>query len=1513
MGYSFDAKRNWGFSTIRSGEASDIGAGVGFNYANGSIMSGFSASRTENFSTTGFTDVNNDALVDLITSVDPLVVRFNSGSGFLDAVTIDDDGEMDKGVSIGESLNQAGTVCIPFVFIKVCVNISGSAGQGTSSINKSFTDINGDGFVDLLYADTDDANLSVRSSKIGKTNQLKKITTPFNGEISIDYSWAGNTSTMPFSKMVMQSITLNDVVEGDGVNIYKKEFRYQNPFYDRHERQFYGFGKVSEYEVDKDGVILRKTIAEYNVNDFYRKGLLKSEALYDSVRLYQKTQYSYQLKSINGGSVLPESYTDKDDGAAFPALGQKSISSFDQDTSVVLSRIYEYEYDSLGNIAILIDSDPSGSQHRVEYDYYDGGNKYLKDKVEAERIFGNGELYRETNYLLDEDGNALEVYERIDADNFANTSQEFDQYGNVKRIVNPENYKGERLEFVLEYDSIEHQYLVKEENGYGLVKQYEYEYYHGHLLKHIDENGNQTNYTIDAKGRPESILYPRDLANGTLYSVQFEYPVSEDVHYAIARHFDESTEKDIITYEFEDGLYRSIQTKVNAMLFDGTNNREAIIVSGTDAYDDLGRFSRSYQPLSEDLSDAESLNTASSSIEPISISYDVLNRPIRIMDAYGNTTNFEYGLEAAKDGMTYLYHREIGPLGLETTKYFTLRGDIVYEKRSAEEVDIWTSYVYDGYGQVRNIIDNQGNETEYSYDGLGRRLTVKVPDAGLTELRYDNAGNLTERITATIRDVINQDGSIRYQYDKERLIQIDYPKYFQNKVQLHYGSPTDSFNRAGRIYLQEDATGGQEFFYDENGNVVKNIRTIMVNRSDIFTYVSEAKFDAHNRILTLVYPDGEALKYNYHIGGKLKSMKGEKAGETYVYLQDVGYNKFQDIEYLKWGNGLIDHISYDNKQRIVRRQTDLVNGTKLMEENYLYDANDIIIERDHSNQKTNDTGANFTEEFTYDSYRRLTSSNGNWGDGGVMRNYVVDILYDDLDNLLLKSQICENDGEIEPFKSRVFDYQYNYDEQPTRPSEIGGRNLKYDKNGNVLLRNSQSFFQYHQNYFDEENRLLGTSKDGYINRYTYDAFGRMVVKSSGGSQGIFVDGAPAGFVEHNDNILVSVNPYFTVTENDFRKHYFMGDLRIATKKGTGLFQSNLGLGNDITAGNLDYKKRIQAYEQSIIEYYADLGVPPGPPTLLALLGQPEINTISLPDAESESNYELPGSNWPSIPPPDTMGPPGIPVFYEEYSLTNENVEAGFNFVNGGITKEYDQQFYHYDAFNNVVFTTDFVGMPNQYQNYLPSGEIWVQELYGDEKSNFLWKGLLFDETSGLYNLGNIYFDPVYNLEQSLDPLLQNFGEQTFLSRYEGELFYDYAQGAENDDDPKFDIQILNAERPDPFTGYSANSISPITVNNADVLDYKAIENAFGGKPPWNATAADVDQKAPFAREISELAPHLSLVDITDPVELKKLVKKVLIKDKIKAVKNKAKSLFGKTSDNSPKPKVKKTGRKVRFK
>ena len=177
------------------------------------------------------------------------------------------------------------------------------------------------------------------------------------------------------------------------------------------------------------------------------------------------------------------------------------------------------------------------------------------------------------------------------------------------------------------------------------------------------------------------------------------------------------------------------------------------------------------------------------------------------------------------------------------------------------------------------------------------------PDAGETDMTYDAAGNLLTKITAELRKSISDKGYISYTYDFERLHEVLYPENLFNRVTYTYGKAGDKYNRAGRLALVEDASGGEAYYYGRQGEVTKTVRTVMASVADIRTYVYGATYDSWNRVQTMTYPDGEVVTYHYNAAGQIDGLSSNKGGQQSVIVDKIGYDKDGHTVYTKLGNG----------------------------------------------------------------------------------------------------------------------------------------------------------------------------------------------------------------------------------------------------------------------------------------------------------------------------------------------------------------------------------------------------------------------------------------------------------------------------------------------------------------------------------------------------------------------------------------------------------------------------------
>lgn len=177
---------------------------------------------------------------------------------------------------------------------------------------------------------------------------------------------------------------------------------------------------------------------------------------------------------------------------------------------------------------------------------------------------------------------------------------------------------------------------------------------------------------------------------------------------------------------------------------------------------------------------------------------------------------------------------------------------------------------FNGYMILTHLLSSyfqkmeDGNTMTSVYDMGDRRIEVNHPASGITSFTYDALGNMVSKQTANLK---KYGKAITYDYDYTRLTDINYPDHPENNVRYYYGGRNASQNRIGRLMLREDGTGAIEYYYGKMGEVTKTTRTLIVPNLAIATYVTEWKYDSHNRLLEMTYPDGDKVSYGYNLGG----------------------------------------------------------------------------------------------------------------------------------------------------------------------------------------------------------------------------------------------------------------------------------------------------------------------------------------------------------------------------------------------------------------------------------------------------------------------------------------------------------------------------------------------------------------------------------------------------------------------------------------------------------------------
>ena len=637
---------------------------------------------------------------------------------------------------------------------------------------------------------------------------------------------------------------------------------------------------------------------------------------------------------------------------------------------------------------------------------------------------------------------------------------------------------------------------------------------------------------------------------------------------------------------------------------------------------------------------------------------------------------------------------------------------------------------------------------------------VNYPDAGETDMTYDAAGNLLTKLTAELRKSISDKGYISYTYDFERLHEVLYPENLFNRVTYTYGKAGDKYNRAGRLALVEDASGGEAYYYGRQGEVTKTVRTVMASVADIRTYVYGATYDSWNRVQTMTYPDGEVVTYHYNAAGQVESLTSNKQGRQSVIVDRIGYDKEGHTVYTKLGNGTETTYTYDKQRERLQVMNLTADGQTVMENRYRYDAVDNILGITNAANPTSLTklnkaklGGRSSHTYEYDELNRLIHASGK----AKRASYDMVMSFGRMSEPLTKVQKVDSTTTA---KSYNFAYKYEDSNHPTAPTQIGHDHYTYDANGNPTLVTNDSTNTTREMYWDEDNRLMVLSDNGKTSRYTYNAAGERIMKSYGTMEGVYINGAPQGITFHEtDNFTLYPASILSVNKNRFTKHYFIGDKRIASRIGTGLFNNVYGRnGSYVTAGQQDYAERMNQIQTQKEAYYKKVGVAPGVPTEKGAYGDPENTGVGYNAVLTElGNHDVP-QGWIQTPHPNTTPGtnPGAPVSWNDPS-NPDDPQAGYGYVPNDTTRE-ETFFYHSDHLGSTSYITDDKANITQYDAYLPYGELLVDEHNSSEELPYKFNGKQFDDETGLYYYGARYLNPVTCLWYGVDPLAEKYKE-----------------------------------------------------------------------------------------------------------------------------------------------------------
>nr|WP_228530548.1 MULTISPECIES: toxin TcdB middle/N-terminal domain-containing protein [Myxococcaceae] len=1218
--------------------------------------------------------------------------------------------------------------------------------ERVSGVELALQDVNGDGLADHVLKTEEvssllgmgpgpsAANRSAMYARINGyagANLLQRIKRPLGGSISLAYERVGNTVQMPESRHVLTQVQVQDgtgeLTQG---HVLTTRYTYDGGHFDRAERDFLGFSTVTRLNPDGSRVI--QTFANDTVA---RKGLLLREETRDAAnKLFGATVNTYGATTPLAAPLAqcmayaPFFLSAADYCApTFTPLERSEVRQYEGRTEDVnapgLASAQVLHYDlATGNVTLVEDlgdlADPSDDLHaRIAYATSSAlAALHIESKVESVEVRAGspaspGALMRQRSATYDEHGDLVRQVAKISNSESSESLLAWNADGLLQTLTGPPNARGQRYQVSYQYDPVTRALATTISDSFGYTSQVDYDLRFQQAVRTQDVTGNVTEQAFDSFGRLVRVWSPYESRSGAP-TLEVTYGHTDFPAWATTAHLlpdanERGADRTLDTTLFMDGLNRPLQMKKDVEL---EGHIVGHSVSGHVAFDAMGRLSVQGQTFFD--SSPTQVYVPGLPIHPSTEEYDVLGRRVRSTTADGSVTRMSYDFAPLPGG---------GPLKLRSTVVDPMLNVRVLYRGADSNLDAveehiegrapLTRYERDPVGQLVRVTDAAGNVTRTGYDLLGRRTFVDGPDTGLTELRYDAAGNLVERVEPNLRAA---GLAIRFEYDFNRLIRVERPG--SDELRYAYGPPGAAENAAARLVRIDDEAGSETRGYGRLGEMVRSTRTVRALRPGDRerTFTTRFEYDAFGRMLGMVYPDGEVLRYGYDAGGLLRDATGHRPGsahapaESQTYLRSTEYDVFGQRTRLVMGNGVVSTYSYDPlNRRLATVTTRTPRARTLQAISYRYDrVGNVTGLVNALGQPVGSHSGSVSYSYSYDELYRLTSATGEaLARPGLIDRFASRFAYDDIHNMRHKTQVHELLSSRPEGANAARPDASNHDEAyeyggtgPHRATRIGDTLYTYDLNGNTLVEcrtvngsgcadtdgttgSPETHNHYRRYVWTQDNTLRAVVHGGGdTTRFFYDAQGERVVKLGRGGTSI------------------SLGQFFSIKgKRHGTKHIFAGETRLASKL------------MPVPDG--------------------DIGMSGPPGSVVLTNGTGNVNGCEPSDDQPQK--------CPVIVPTPGEDPDGEPAVRPA------------------------TYYYHPDHLGSTSWITDQLGKVHEHVEYYPFGDVWRDQRNDDDGGpakapNYLFTGKEFDEETGLTYVGARYYDSRHARWISPDPMHSDY-------------------------------------------------------------------------------------------------------------------------------------------------------------
>ncbi len=544
-------------------------------------------------------------------------------------------------------------------------------------------------------------------------------------------------------------------------------------------------------------------------------------------------------------------------------------------------------------------------------------------------------------------------------------------------------------------------------------------------------------------------------------------------------------------------------------------------------------------------------------------------------DTYGNiskTTQFPDGVASVVNRFNYAYDSSSGVTVTSTVENVKDNDGVLRDYQAVQR--------YDFYGNLVSSTDANNNTTSMTYDLIGRLTAQTNPDSTTFGIAYNIAENhitVTNEKHEQTKYLYTPRGQMYkvmfYDTAWRTLEDHTYDGLGRETLFTQYRSSDAASDRFSQSIAYDWADRPVQITYkdkqaqtvaainaaytieaDANNRPVTKLSVQQTGDSMIKPAVSEQYFDYRGLLTTDIKKDPANVnnilrtEYTYDIMGNVKTAKSPRyfkeswSTPTVSYDYDYAGNVVREtdangsstvLSYDRMGRqtsvtdkkGDITYVAYDNMSRPISVTAPFADA-KTSKKLTWYDANNNVVkEKQQSNQQGNTVEEYDTVEYAYDSRNRLTAVKSYPQPAEI--NY-TQYAYDSVGNMMrmytgLTAPVDTQTVSDLPSGCALTQYEYNPLKQMTRTTDAGGlqQAFTYDYVGNLLGTTDKNGWQisYQYNIFSKpltETRALGgvTENTSYtydvagnlrkvtqgsdIISYGYDNFGRIISESNKG-------------------------------------------------------------------------------------------------------------------------------------------------------------------------------------------------------------------------------------------------------------------------------------------------------------------------------------------------------------------------------------------------------------------------------